>query len=83
MRCSKVAFANESSALFYIAKLKKTSHREIKPVNTYLCEKCLTWHLTSIESKEVKEVKYLKRQIENLKAKLLKLQNETQSQDPA
>jgi len=76
--CKKVSFLNEKFALEYIAKLKKTSYRDIKPVNTYLCPKCLTWHITSIESKEVKEVKYLKRQIENLKTKIIQLQNKSE-----
>jgi uncharacterized protein YlaI len=75
-RCKKTYFANETQALLFIAKLKKTSLRERKPVNTYLCPHCLSWHLTRIELKEVKEVKYLKRQIENLKVKIERLQNE-------
>lgn len=75
MQCKKTYFSDEKQALFYIAKLKKTSCRDLKPVTAYLCPKCLNWHLTSIESKEIKEVKYLKRQIENLKAKIIDLQN--------
>ena len=72
-KCKKVSFADEKNALMYLEKLKKTSTRERKPVNTYLCEKCLAWHLTSIELKEVTEIKYLKRQIENLKSKITHL----------
>ena len=78
MECSKVYFVDEKFALQYIDKLKKTSCRERKPVRAYLCEKCLCWHLTSIESKENREVVYLGRQINNLKAKILHLQNENE-----
>lgn len=76
--CKKVSFADEKQALGYIGKLLKTSIRERKPVNTYLCEHCLNWHLTSIELKEVKEIKYLKRQIENLKSKIAHLEKQKQ-----
>lgn len=78
MECSKVFFADEKFALQYIDRLKKTSHRERKPIRAYLCEKCLCWHLTSIESKENKEVFYLGRQINNLKKKNLHLQDENE-----
>lgn len=74
--CKKVYFINEKFALEYVEKLKKTSCRERKPVNAYLCEKCLNWHLTSIDSKEKKEAVYLGRQINNLKSKIIHLQNE-------
>lgn len=74
--CSKVYFADEKNALLYIEKLHKTSVRDKKPVRAYLCEKCLCWHLTSIESKENRQIVYLNRQINNLKAKVLHLQNE-------
>lgn len=75
-KCSKVYFEDEKNALFYIEKLKNTSERDIKPVRAYLCDKCLCWHLTSIESKENRQIVYLNRQINNLKAKVLHLQNE-------
>ena len=77
--CHKVCFANEKFATEYIDKLQKTSCRGKKPVNAYLCEKCLSWHLTSIESKEVREITYLGRQINNLKAKIIHLQKENES----
>lgn len=48
--CKKVKFIDEEFANQYIQKLQKTSKRKLKPVRTYLCEKCLTWHITSIES---------------------------------
>lgn len=76
MNCGKVYFANEQNALFYIDKLQKTSCRKKKPVRAYLCEKCLNWHLTSIESVENKNAIYIERQIINLKSKILHLQTE-------
>jgi len=48
--CKKVKFIDEEFANQYIQKLNKTSKRRLKPVRAYLCEKCLTWHITSIES---------------------------------
>lgn len=78
MECRKVFFADEKFALQYIAKLNKTSYRERKPVRAYLCQHCLNWHLTSIECKENMEIVYLGRQINNLKAKILHLQNDNE-----
>lgn len=75
MKCKKVSFVDEKQANFYIEKLHKTSDRELKPVRGYLCQHCLNWHLTSIESKEVKAIKYMQRQIDNLKAKIKHLEN--------
>jgi uncharacterized protein (DUF305 family) len=69
-KCKKVYFVDEKNALMYINKLKKTSSRERKPVNAYLCQHCLNWHLTSIELKEVSQVKNLESQIKNLKEKI-------------
>lgn len=77
-KCSKVFFADEKFANMYIEKLKKTSTRSVKPVRAYLCEKCLSWHLTSIESNENMQLVYKERQINNLKAKVLHLQNEVE-----
>jgi hypothetical protein len=45
--CKKVSFCNEQYANAYIEKLKKTSIREVKPIRSYLCTRCLNWHLTS------------------------------------
>jgi len=70
MECKKVKFVNEQSALMYIKKVKETSVRDKKPVRAYLCEKCLAWHLTSIESKENMQLVYAQREIANLKSKL-------------
>jgi hypothetical protein len=47
--CKKVSFCDERYADEYISKLNKTSKRKLKPVRSYLCDKCLTWHITSIE----------------------------------
>jgi len=67
--CTKTSFIDENFAMQYINILKKTSKRERKPVRAYLCEHCLTWHLTSTDPIN-KEIKHLKRQIHNLKLKL-------------
>ena len=75
-KCKKVYFANEKIAEYYIEKLHKTSTRKVKPVRAYLCEKCLNWHLTSIISEESKQIIHKDRQIANLKAKVLHLENE-------
>lgn len=75
-KCSKVSFANELFANKYIEKLKNTSTRRLKPVRSYLCENCLNWHLTSIEGTEVKRQIEYERQINNLKSKVIHLQNE-------
>jgi uncharacterized protein YlaI len=72
-KCKKVYFADEKNALMYIEKIKKTSKRERNPINTYLCPKCLNWHLTSIEYKEDKQVIYLKRQVTNLQREVKNL----------
>jgi len=68
MACRKVSFLKESFALDYIKHLKRTSARNRKPMNTYLCPTCKLWHLTS-QKLENKEVPYLKQQIVNLKKK--------------
>lgn len=79
MKCKKTHFADEKQAQFYIDKLKTTSNRSIKPIRAYLCEKCLNWHLTSIESRENMQLIYKERQITNLKAKISHLQNENET----
>lgn len=78
MKCKKVSFADEKFAQIYIDKLQKTSNRRLIPVRAYLCEKCLLWHLTSIESRENMQLVYKERQINNLKAKVIHLQNENE-----
>lgn len=67
MICKKVSFADESSANFYIHKLKRTSERKTVPIRAYLCPNCNCWHLTS---QETKDIEMLNRQIKNLKAKV-------------
>lgn len=74
--CKKVRFVDEEAALFYIKKLKKTSKRARKPVNAYLCPKCFSWHLTSIESKENKQLIDKDREIVNLKKRIDHLNKE-------
>ena len=78
-RCKKVSFADEKFAQTYIDKLHKTSNRRLIPVRSYLCEKCLLWHLTSIESRENMQLVHKDRQINNLKSKIIHLQNENQT----
>jgi len=77
-RCKKVCFADEKSAIAYIDKLNKTSVRAVKPVRSYLCPKCFTWHLTSIESRENMLLVYKDREISNLKRKVEHLKNEVE-----
>ena len=58
--CKKVKFATEKDCNFYIEKLKKTSERSKLPTGSYLCNKCLCWHLTSRTDKDLSEIKKLK-----------------------
>lgn len=78
--CSKVYFLNEAVANEYIEKLHKTSVRKYKPVRAYLCEKCLTWHLTKIEasdtSKQARIIMMHERRIKNLLLKVTHLESE-------
>lgn len=76
MKCTKVSFINQEYADMYIEKLRKTSTREIKPIRSYLCPQCLTWHLTKIRSVESSEVINRNRQIENLKNKIILLESD-------
>jgi len=62
--CKKVSFVNEEQALFYINKLNRTSKRNIIPQRAYLCEKCLTWHLTSIINNKDKMLNILQSRID-------------------
>lgn len=76
MKCTKTAFADEKSANHCINKIKRTSTDEVKPVSAYFCQKCLNWHITSIERKEVRLLIEKDRQVNNLKAKIDVLQAE-------
>lgn len=78
MICKKVSFADEKYAQMYIDKLQKTSNRKLKPVRSYLCEKCFNWHLTSIESRENLQLAHKEKQIFNLKNKVVNLQKEVE-----
>jgi hypothetical protein len=71
-----VYFANEEYALIYLDKLKKTSKRSVVPHRTYLCEKCLSWHLTSKKTIDELRIERLLSKIkhsENLEKHILKL----------
>lgn len=59
--CTKVKYATEKNALFYIEKLKNTSKRTVVPIRAYLCPFCLCWHLTSNEKRD--EVEKIKKQL--------------------
>ena len=82
MECKKVSFINESFANEYINKLQSTSVRRIKPVRAYLCPKCLTWHLTSIEGyeqrKHTNRIKNYERQISNLQKRIVHLETQVE-----
>lgn len=70
--CTKVSFANEKYADFYINKLKKTSKRKVIPVRAYLCEKCFSWHLTSTMNVESDRAEVLKKHVVQLQNKCAK-----------
>ena len=78
-KCTKVCFANESAADFYIKKLKKTSKRSVKPITSYLCPSCLSWHLSSSINYDDMKMIYKDREIANLKTKVLNLRNENET----
>lgn len=67
--CKKVKFANEEAALFFIKKLKATSSRVKKPVSTYLCENCFSWHLTSW-TEDAAKIEQLKKENADLMLKI-------------
>lgn len=71
-RCKKVYFATEHDALFYISKINKTSNRAKKPVRTYLCNKCNSWHLTS-SSDYKQELVLAKEEISRLNQEFLNI----------
>jgi uncharacterized protein YlaI len=73
MECKKVKFANEKYAIDYIDKLKKTSVREVKPIRTYLCFDCGSWHLTSQETREHLLIKKLSEEKADLKKRVQSL----------
>lgn len=65
--CKKSSFIDEKQALLFIEKKNKTSIRDIVPKRAYLCDKCLKWHITSLENIDVfEENKELKKQIKEL-----------------
>ena len=76
--CKKVAFATEENAEFYIKKLQRTSIRLVKPQRAYLCEKCLRWHLTHIQTIDLRCVE---KENEKLKSENLILKQKTKEQE--
>jgi chromosome segregation ATPase len=78
MACTKVRFATEKDALFYIDKLNKTSIRDKVPIATYLCHHCNLWHLTSRNSKENQEIFKLRQEIDVLITKIETLVKEAE-----
>lgn len=77
--CGKLGFENESLAMHYLDRLKRTSaNGQINSVRAYLCPNCLMWHLTSSpKSKDFKhhkiEIERLKNKCQNYKAEVKKL----------
>lgn len=67
IECKKAKFATEKDADFFIQKLKATSKRAKIPTSSYFCQRCTSWHLTSLKQNEWKEAVSLKKQLESLK----------------
>lgn len=76
--CTKVRFATEKSALFYIEKLKNTSHRKVLPLRAYLCPFCTCWHLTSNKDRNKEDIDELKQLKEKLKNAELMISNKNE-----
>ena len=49
--CTKVKFSDEAQAENYIQKFQQTSKNKVKPIRSYLCKKCLSWHITTKPNK--------------------------------
>lgn len=52
IKCRKTKFATEEVANKFIDKLNNSSKRSEIPVKSYLCSKCLVWHVTKSLDKE-------------------------------
>lgn len=78
MPCKKTYFSNEKIALEYAARLQATSKRKVVPHRAYLCEKCLTWHLTSLSESKEKTLSY---QIESLEKAIANKNKEIAKKD--
>jgi len=74
MKCTKVKFGTEADADFYIKKLDKTSNRRLKPVRSYLCPICCSWHMTSIKQNTNNEAR-LQLEVNKLKGKIEHFEN--------
>jgi len=93
IECTKVKFSDEKQADYYIRKLQNTSHREKKPISSYLCPHCFNWHLTSkiervkIEKKDPivlaleEEKRKLNNELSKLKESNSKLQETMKNKD--
>lgn len=75
--CKKTSFSSEKSAMEYVDILQKTSQRKVVPHRAYLCEKCISWHLTSLKTREesvngitINEYSDLLKKIKNLENSL-------------
>lgn len=77
MTCLKVKFRSEQSAKDYLVKLQKTSVRNIIPNGQYLCEKCMSWHLTSTdwEKQREKEIVELRTERHDLRVEVRNLRD--------
>lgn len=74
--CPKTSFATEQYAKDYIQKLKHTSVRQKRPTRTYLCDKCLNWHLTSLSEHQTDVLRKYKEAIKEKNLLISKLQHE-------
>lgn len=72
--CPKTYFATEKEALNYIEILKKTSCRDKIPKRAYLCQDCLTWHLTS-QDKDISAIFRYRQKINQLQKMLAEKNN--------
>ena len=77
--CTKTKFANERFALEWIEKLKKTSVRKVKPVRTYMCQYCGSWHLTSKVENVVTQAEAYKIKLKELEALIAAQKEEIES----
>lgn len=55
--CRKTHFPNEKTANEYVSRLQQTSVRKVVPNRSYLCEKCLNWHITSLPLQKEEDIK--------------------------
>jgi hypothetical protein len=76
MPCKKTHFADEKTANEYVKRLQQTSVRKVVPNRSYLCEKCLNWHITSLPLRKEQTIKDKLHQLEmKLKEKNGRIKN--------